>query len=120
MTITRIFTHSAQHGAQMLAFTWVSSLPKNSGSVIASPWFPQRTHWTCAILESLRRDSSIALNGKENVPVLLTLTPRRARARNGVAACGARVAKWQTQRTQNPPVVTPWEFDPPPGHQVKI
>ena len=31
---------------------------------------------------------------------------------------GARVAKWQTQRTQNPPVATPWEFDPPPGHHA--
>ena len=33
---------------------------------------------------------------------------------------GARVAKWQTQRTQNPPVATPWEFDPPPGHQTEL
>ena len=32
---------------------------------------------------------------------------------------GARVAKWQTQRTQNPPVATPWEFDPPPGHHAR-
>src|SRR5437867_10849328 len=88
MTITRIFTHSAQHGAQLLAFTWVSSLPKNSGSVIASPWFPQRTHWTCAIPGSLRRDSSIALDGKGNAQAhLLTLTPWKARARNGVATC---------------------------------
>ena len=35
-------------------------------------------------------------------------------------AVRARVAKWQTQRTQNPPVATPWEFDPPPGHQTKL
>src|SRR5438128_11494792 len=84
MTITRIFTHSAQHGAQILAFTWVSSLPKNSGSVIASPWFPQRTHWTCAIPGSLRRDSNTAFDGKVHATVPLTLTPRRARARNGV------------------------------------
>src|SRR5207302_4027658 len=76
MTITRIFTHSAQHGAQIFAFTWVSSLPKNSGSVIASPWFPQRTHWTCAIPGSLPRDSNIAFDRQEHATHLNAAQPR--------------------------------------------
>src|SRR5437899_4827598 len=76
MTMTRILTHSPQQGAQMLALTWVSSLPKNRGSVIASPWLPQRTHWTWAIPRHLRRDSSTAFGGKDNRPDLNAAQPR--------------------------------------------
>src|SRR5438128_12251344 len=101
MAVARILADCGQHGAQMLALAWVSSLPRNRGSVIASLWLPQRMHGTCAIPTHLRRDSSTALGRKDNTTDLqplsqdfaateaagapLALTPWRARARNGTA-----------------------------------